>query len=49
MAIGGIDKGVIRNPVTGQPYIPGSTLKGKMRSLLELHYGTIGEQRNGDS
>lgn len=47
MAIGGIDKGVIRNPVTSEPYIPGSTLKGKMRSLLELHYGTIGETGMG--
>jgi CRISPR-associated protein Csm3 len=47
MGIGGIDKGVIRNPVTQQPYIPGSTLKGKMRSLLELNYGEIGEKPMG--
>ena len=26
---------VIRNPVTNRPYIPGSSLKGKMRSLFE--------------
>jgi len=33
--IGGIDNPVIRNPLTGEPYIPGSSVKGKMRSLME--------------
>ena len=33
--IGGIDNPVIKNPITDEPYIPGSSLKGKMRSLLE--------------
>lgn len=33
--IGGIDSPVVRNPITKEPYIPGSSLKGKMRSLLE--------------
>jgi CRISPR-associated protein Csm3 len=33
--IGGIDNPVIKDPMTGYPYIPGSSLKGKMRSLLE--------------
>ncbi|WP_456341770.1 type III-A CRISPR-associated RAMP protein Csm3 [Thermovibrio sp.] len=37
--IGGVDSQVIKNPLTGEPYIPGSSLKGKMRSLLELYYG----------
>ncbi|MCB0573041.1 MAG: type III-A CRISPR-associated RAMP protein Csm3 [Saprospiraceae bacterium] len=41
--IGGTDKTVVRNPVTKLPYIPGSSLKGKMRSLFELNRGTIGE------
>lgn len=41
MAIGGMDKMVIRNSMNNEPYIPGSSLKGKMRSLLELHYGYI--------
>ena len=40
MSIGGIDKGVIRNPINNQPYIPGSSIKGKMRSLLEVALGT---------
>ena len=33
--IGGIDSPVVRNPVDRMPYIPGSSLKGKMRSMLE--------------
>ncbi len=33
--IGGIDSPVVRNPITGAPYIPGSSLKGRMRSTLE--------------
>jgi len=32
---GGIDNPVIKNPVTNEPYIPGSSLRGRMRSLLE--------------
>ncbi|HQH18487.1 MAG TPA: type III-A CRISPR-associated RAMP protein Csm3 [Bacteroidales bacterium] len=43
MQIGGIDKGVIRNPITNQPFIPGSSLKGKMRSLLQVSKGEIKE------
>lgn len=39
--IGGTDKQVIRNPINMMPYIPGSSLKGKLRSLLELSEGTI--------
>lgn len=39
LEIGGLDKPVIRNPRTNQPYIPGSSLKGKLRSLLEKVYG----------
>ncbi|HOJ19699.1 MAG TPA: type III-A CRISPR-associated RAMP protein Csm3 [Ignavibacteriaceae bacterium] len=33
--IGGIDSPVIKHPITGAPYIPGSSLKGKMRSIIE--------------
>ncbi len=35
MSIGGADSIVIRDPVTNQPLIPGSSLRGKMRSLVE--------------
>ena len=41
LEIGGADKVVVRNPITNQPYIPGSSLKGKMRSLLEKLYGKL--------
>lgn len=40
--IGGTDNPVIKNPITQQPYIPGSSIKGKMRSLLEWHLGVVG-------
>lgn len=35
LEIGGVSAPVLRNPATQLPYIPGSSLKGKMRSLLE--------------
>lgn len=35
LEVGGIDSPVIRDPITMEPYIPGSSLKGKVRSLLE--------------
>jgi len=41
MKIGGIDNSVIKNVNTSEPYIPGSSLKGKMRSLLEWHYRLV--------
>lgn len=41
--IGGIDNTVIKHPVTGEPYIPGSSLKGKIRSLLEWKSGAVQE------
>jgi CRISPR-associated protein Csm3 len=37
--IGGIDNPIIRHPVTRQPYIPGSSLRGKMRSWLDRYHG----------
>ena len=33
--IGGLDNPVIKDPLTREPYIPGSSLKGKLRSHLE--------------
>lgn len=41
MHIGGTDNPVIKNPLTNQPYIPGSSIKGKMRSLLEWQLGVV--------
>ena len=43
MRIGGVDNTVIRHPHTQAPYIPGSSLKGKMRSLLEWRSGAVKE------
>lgn len=45
--IGGVDKTVIRDKLTNRPYIPGSSLKGKMRSLLEKYKGLKQNQRIG--
>ncbi|NUQ43914.1 MAG: type III-A CRISPR-associated RAMP protein Csm3 [Calditrichaceae bacterium] len=39
--IGGMDNPVIKHPVTKEPYIPGSSLKGKMRTLLEYYLGKV--------
>lgn len=48
-SIGGTDATVVRNPLNNEPYIPGSSLKGKMRSLLEKSEGkfTKGAVPNG--
>lgn len=37
--IGGVDAPVVRRKDNNQPYIPGSSLKGKIRSLLEISEG----------
>lgn len=39
--IGGNDNPIIRNPITKEPYIPGSSIKGKMRSLSEWYLGRV--------
>jgi CRISPR-associated protein Csm3 len=39
LEIGGLDKEVIRDPLTNEPYIPGSSLRGKMRSQIEKYFG----------
>ncbi|MDR1487570.1 MAG: type III-A CRISPR-associated RAMP protein Csm3 [Deltaproteobacteria bacterium] len=47
IGIGETDNPIIRHPITNSPYVPGSSIKGKIRSLLELrdcrasqNYGT---------
>lgn len=42
MQIGGVDNQVMKHPYTHAPYIPGSSIKGKMRSLLEWYIGVVG-------
>ncbi len=43
LVIGGAENPIVRDPLTDQPYIPGSSLKGKMRSLLERAHGLAQE------
>lgn len=44
ISVGGLDNAVMRDPLTGRPYIPGSSLKGKLRSLAEK--STPGAEQN---
>lgn len=46
MEISGLDNPIIRNPANSEPYIPGSSLKGRMRSLAEWCLGEL--PQNGD-
>jgi len=41
MHIGGTDNPVIKHPHSGLPYITGSSLKGKVRALLEMESGLM--------
>lgn len=41
LEIGGVDSPVLRNPHTRHPYIPGSSIKGKLRYLLEYSTGAV--------
>lgn len=41
--IGAVDSVVVTDPLTGQPIIPGSSLKGKMRTLLAKLVNNNGE------
>jgi CRISPR-associated protein Csm3 len=45
LEIGGLGLPVIKHPDTGEPYIPGSSLKGRMRSELEHKLGKYGGGR----
>ena len=47
MRIGGIDNQVVKDPISGLPYIPGSSLKGKIRSLLEWELGLVTPESKG--
>jgi CRISPR-associated protein Csm3 len=47
ISIGGVDKTVIRDPLTNRPYIPGSSLRGKIRSLTEKYQGAKQNNRIG--
>src|SRR5450759_2610834 len=47
IAIGGMDNPVVRDPLSKRPYIPGSSLRGKMRSLSERARGLEQNARIG--
>ena len=47
LEIGGVDKAIIRNPLTNEPYIPGSGLRGKMRSQTEKVKGLLQNKHIG--
>jgi CRISPR-associated protein Csm3 len=47
LAIGGVDNPIVRDPLSGRPYVPGSSLKGKMRSLTERAAGSEQNWRIG--
>jgi CRISPR-associated protein Csm3 len=38
VGLGETDNPILRHPITGLPYVPGSSIKGKLRSLLESKY-----------
>jgi CRISPR-associated protein Csm3 len=44
-AIGAIDSAVVRDPLSRLPIIPGSSIKGKMRSLLAREMGSVPEAK----
>lgn len=48
LEIGGVDSPVVRDPNTLFPYIPGSSLKGKMRSLLEFALDKVHPNSKGE-
>lgn len=46
MEISGLDNPIIRNPADDLPFIPGSSLRGRMRSLVEWYFGEISGNGN---
>ncbi len=47
LRIGGTDNPVVKHPHTNEPYIPGSSFKGKVRSLLEMKSGLLSVAGSG--
>ena len=41
MEISGLDNPIIRNPANAEPFIPGSSLRGRLRSLAEWYFDEI--------
>lgn len=49
LEIGALDSPVVRDPISSEPYVPGSSLKGKLRALLEKAYPDLLPNRDGGS
>jgi len=49
LEIGGVDNTIIRSPLDGIPYIPGSSLRGKMRSQTEKVLGLSQNNKIGQA
>lgn len=47
-AIGAVDSPVMKDPKTRLPIIPGSSLKGKMRTLLAKEFNTVAVKKPDD-
>lgn len=41
IGIGEMDNPILRHPITKRPYLPGSSIKGKLRSLSEYREGVV--------
>lgn len=48
LQIGGVDNICIKHPVTLEPYLPGSSLKGKMRCEMEQTQGRFSGRDNNE-
>jgi CRISPR-associated protein Csm3 len=48
LSIGGTDLTCVKHPVTLKPYLPGSSLKGKMRSELESRLDQFGGDHSNE-
>ena len=48
LKIGWIDSSVVKNPLTGEPYIPWSSIKWKMRASLEMINWDYYQKNNWD-
>jgi len=46
--IGGVDSPIVRRKMDNSPYLPGSSIKGKIRCLLEQIAGSADVGRNND-
>lgn len=44
LEIAGNDNPIIRNPANAEPFIPGSSIRGRMRSLAEWYFAEVPER-----